>query len=158
PGNSVTVAANDNLFSAFAALPPGSLLFLSTGPLGGVNGPAGTQTVTTDRVELGDLNAALLAALIRLTILTPVSSRDSTGDSLNRLTDLVGESVDLMQRSWERFLDGLFSMTEWLHAVGSPSSNTAAEEATEPEGLTPLVDPISLDGVEVWDLEEVAGA
>jgi hypothetical protein len=92
-----------------------------------VNAPAGSQSLAAaDRVELGDTSTTLLAALIRLTILTPATSGDSSQESVDDLAELAEQSISLMQRTWEQMLDGLFSMGDWMHQMTVSSVDTAS--------------------------------
>ncbi|HXG11336.1 MAG TPA: DVUA0089 family protein [Gemmataceae bacterium] len=143
----VTPGARENASSLFTTLPPGSLVFLGGGPLGARNPSAAAQALATaDRVELGGVNTTLVAALIRLTILTPVNSGVVTEEPIDDLEGLVEQSIDLMQKSWEQILDGLFGMAGWLREMAAPSANAAAEAEVP-------IDPSEGEDVTAWDSE-----
>jgi methionine-rich copper-binding protein CopC len=132
--NSTPRPAGTEAFRFFAQLPPGSLTFLSAGPLGG---PAGAEVlVLGNRLELGDLNAALVASLVRLTILTPPGPLFSIESDGEPSAALLGESLGQLEKSWGPFLDGLFSMSDWLQHLMN-SAHSPVEEPTLPEEIIP---------------------
>lgn len=128
-----------------------SLLALGAGPAGGVQGPGGTETLAAgDRVTLGGASTTLLAALVRLTLLTPQSSGGAESPGTPTLgLEAIEELLQRMGSSWGKALDGLFSMSDSLLRALNPSA--IEEEETEPWEPSPEIDgDASIPGLEFF--------
>lgn len=128
--------------SLINTLSPGSLQSLSAGPLGGIGGPATSEPlVLANRLQLGNIETTLLAGLIRLTILTPATATDDDPGGFTGLANLVQDSLELMEKSWEQLLDGLFSgYPSLMSQVILPSEDVP--EPVPPEEAIPLDDEL----------------
>jgi hypothetical protein len=119
PGNSLTT---------FAALGSGTLAFLGAGPVGSLNGTVVPENlVLGNRVQLGDLNPVLVAALVRLAILTP-DYASGDGEEPAGAPTPPGEATDQPDGFWEHFLDGLFSKSDWSRSEAAGEHPVVAEE------------------------------
>lgn len=133
--------------SLINTLPAGSLQLLGAGPLGGIGGSAASEPlVLADRLQLDNFETALLASLIRLTILTPSTAGDDGPEGFSALANLVQESLELMEKSWEQLLDGWFSSYQsLLNLVVAPTEESLE---TAPPEETLLLDEAQ-DGYEL---------